>query len=600
MSWPACAGLPHFRSVDGLAYDMQAAGEFVLAARADQPEGDRIQTRQEPLAAALCPHVTLNTAVAAKLGPARLAIYAGAPPKVLVDGSPVSLLVNEARSLGGGVVLARTAEDAWEATWGTGATLDVHADSWAHEYHLDVTVTPPASWRGKMRGLLGDFDGQPGNDLRLPDGTWLEEPLTWEGFYLGYADSLRVGDGDTLFDYEPGQGPASFRRAALPSLPSIPASLPAAARDSAASTCAATGVTDRTLLDACTMDVACSGGDASQASWIKGVEPPSATLTLAVGPVQSELWTTFAATRGSYADTDDLEAACRSEFGADAELADWLDVKGIPLDSLDAWRQAVGLTTYDANELYLKVGGQELWSAPRHYFIVWHDHQPASGFLVHDTIDSDLIDLGSWYGWSRRALCRVCAGGPCGSLVGSAPTSPRVSCSDIVAQQGARGDGRYWIDPSGASAPFAVDCDMTTVGGGWTLVTDRVAATLDGVSTKRYLYAADGKWYRSPPTTFAWSWSAGQELTGTYDYFDGTETGAYTCDGSGEKPPFGIGCSKGPGGTQKTLPWVGQFGAGGTLPPPDPANGSCGICQDQPGALGPALCLVASVFVRFE
>jgi hypothetical protein len=581
---------PHLLTFDGLLYDMQAAGEFLLAGSADAPEGDVIQTRQEPLAVHLCPHVTLNTAVAARIGNAHLRIYAGDPAKVLVDDDAVSLGVTESLELGPGATLTRTARNVWEARWAD-ARLEVRVDAYANQNHLDVAVWPPVAWKGKARGLLGDNDGVPDNDLRLPDGTRLRASMTWEELYLDYAEPLRVGAADSLFDYEVGQSPATFRSTALPGKPSVPQTLPSTVREAAAAVCDATGVTDPALLDACTMDVACSGGDASQADWIKDVEPPAGSRVLSAGPLRVELETTFAATSGAYADTDDLDAACRAEFGADALLADWSDVKGIPVASLSNWLVDVGLTSYDADELYLASGGQRLWQAPRHFFIAWHDHKPVSGFLTHDTIDDHLIDLGSWYGWKRRVLCRVCDGEPCGTALGSQPTHPAASCSDIVQGAGDRGDGGYWIQPPGSSAPFEVDCDMTINGGGWTRLTQAVAQSLDSTSLKRYLYTTGGVFYISPPTKLAWVWNVGQELTGTYAYFDGSTSGKLMCSGSTEKPPFGIGCSTGPGPMLKVLPWDTNDAAGGT----------CTVCQDIPFVFKQVACASnISIFVRFE
>lgn len=67
---------------------------------------------------------------------------------------------------------------------------------------------------------------------------------------------------------------------------------------------------------------------------------------------------------------------------------------------------------------------------------------------------------------------KACAGdGDCASgLCGGGACVRAASCKAILDGGFARGDGTYSIDPDGAESgsPFAVKCDMTSDGGGWT------------------------------------------------------------------------------------------------------------------------------------
>jgi hypothetical protein len=74
--------------------------------------------------------------------------------------------------------------------------------------------------------------------------------------------------------------------------------------------------------------------------------------------------------------------------------------------------------------------------------------------------------------------------------LGSSPQTAGDNAREILASGAARGDGNYWIDPdgNGGEAAYLTYADMTTLGGGWTMVYNSVLGT-DTTSFWRILYA---------------------------------------------------------------------------------------------------------------
>lgn len=201
----ASDGDPHLRTFDGLSYDFQAAGEFVLARGTDL----EIQTRQEPWSVGS--NVSVNTAAAMRVGDAVVGIYVGQNDVLNINGNWVPIADGETLSVGGGSVHRDNSEYIVTDPNGDGFWAGVYAP------HL-INVRPflRSSRGGDVAGLLGNNDGSSANDLALPDGTVLANPVPVTELYGQFADAWRITDTTSLFVYGAGESTASFTDRSFP------------------------------------------------------------------------------------------------------------------------------------------------------------------------------------------------------------------------------------------------------------------------------------------------------------------------------------------------------------------------------------------------
>ena len=116
----------------------------------------------------------------------------------------------------------------------------------------------------------------------------------------------------------------------------------------------------------------------------------------------------FAITANTYFETDDLDQAVKNELGNNYKIADWNELKAYAVThDIEKWANNIGLSG-NTISLWVVKDGADFWDFDntRHYFIERHDHNPPDFFLIHDDIDNNFIDLGSWYGMNIKILAK--------------------------------------------------------------------------------------------------------------------------------------------------------------------------------------------------
>ncbi|OJT18690.1 hypothetical protein BO221_38795 [Archangium sp. Cb G35] len=285
-------GDPHLSTFDGNVYDFHAVGEFILA---ESTHGSpfTIQVRQ----AAYNPSIAVISAVAARVGTDRVVLHRSRST-VSINGVATSIM--GVLPLPGGGSISRQSDGAFLVAWPGAERMKVYD----YGASLNVFVLVPASYRGNVRGLLGNDNDIPADDFALRDGTPRAAPLTFEQLYRdsdSFAHSWRITQAESLFDYEPGRDTAYYTDLNAPYSWASNHHLTPQERQDAETLCLNAGVTQPFALEACILDVSQTGdpgfaAGAAQAQGFLGVLFPYDPLPPAPQPIY---WQDFSGTVGS-------------------------------------------------------------------------------------------------------------------------------------------------------------------------------------------------------------------------------------------------------------------------------------------------------------
>ncbi len=246
---PGCAGTngdPHLSTFDGRHYDLQAAGEFVAVRSGTDLQ---VQVRQVPYPGSR--QVSVNRAVAMTIAGDRLGIYhEDTGLRVRLNG--VDRVFTGSTRLPKGGTLTHGA-DYYEVRWPDGSRVWVQVTG---GWGLKVDVLASTARRSTTSGLLGNFDGNPDNDLASPSGSVLPAGPSFDQLYRSFAPGWQVTAATSLFDYASGQSPKTFADPTFPDKEVTRAGLDTA---TAEQICRSAGVTAAPFLNDCELDVALTG-----------------------------------------------------------------------------------------------------------------------------------------------------------------------------------------------------------------------------------------------------------------------------------------------------------------------------------------------------
>lgn len=263
---PNSWGEVHISTPDRLGYDFQDAGEYLFVASSDGTAVIQARLERWPSNRLL----SINTAMAVNVNGDHVGVYVKRSPGLYVNGQPGELTTTTSPLLlpnGGKVhLLNAPSGPQYIVEWPNGMLACAKLFATAANA-MDIGMSKPTSVSTTtLKGFMGNLNGLATDDYHVRDGDTLTpgNGLGFKDLYCKFGDSWRITATESLFDYEPGSDSSTFNSNRLCSLNQsfTVNDLSAADRAKGQQACAAAGVTDSKLLNACILDVGATGDPA--------------------------------------------------------------------------------------------------------------------------------------------------------------------------------------------------------------------------------------------------------------------------------------------------------------------------------------------------
>lgn len=273
----AAYGDPHLRSFDDTNFSLHSVGEFILARSI--VDDFEVQARFVEIAG----DVSATAAVAMNVDGERIMIRTRDADEIEILIGDGWVFVGEANPnevvdlYGGGYVSVsgRTVT----VRGSKGDLIEVTLMGFTGGDPIGyVRVSVPTARASKLEGLLGDFDGDPSNDLRTRSGQVLVQP-TLADLHTVFAESWRIQPAGSLFHYESGESTYTYSDPQAPRAYLSVDDLDPAALQYAEVVCTNAGITITELFENCAFDVAVTGNPA-WAEIAAAIDPTVAGLTV--------------------------------------------------------------------------------------------------------------------------------------------------------------------------------------------------------------------------------------------------------------------------------------------------------------------------------